>query len=220
MEVKYENGYGIVDGIKFRKDKHTGYYLSALINGKRKRLHRYMYEKYKGNIPNGYQVHHIDQNKDNNETDNLIAMPNQEHKLLHGRELTNEQREFYRKNMDEKARPKAIEWHKSEEAIEWHKEQYKRTLGARKPTTLICEQCGNEYQIVFNGTNRFCSNKCKSAWRRRSGVDNETRKCVTCGNEYECKKYSRRTKCENCTPERYKKNREGRCLQPRSTINA
>lgn len=207
MEIIYENDYAIVDSLRFRKDKKTGYYLSTYINGKRYRLHRYLYEKYKGNIPKGYEVHHKDHNKDNNNLNNLVLLSTKEHKLLHGRELTKEQREFYKNNLNEKARPKAIEWHKSEEAKEWHKEQYKKTLGNRKPQKLICEQCGKEYEIITNGTNRFCSNKCKSAWRRESGVDNEERKCVLCEQTFLCNKYSKKTKCDNCTPKRYKKNR-------------
>ena len=207
MEIIYENDYAIVDSLRFRKDKKTGYYLSTYINGKRYRLHRYLYEKYKGNIPKGYEVHHKDHNKDNNNLNNLVLLSTKEHKLLHGRELTKEQREFYKNNLNEKARPKAIEWHKSEEAKEWHKEQYKKTLGNRKPQKLICEQCGKEYEVINNGTNRFCSNKCKSAWRRESGIDNETRKCIICGEEYICNKYSKKAKCDNCTPNQYKKNR-------------
>lgn len=207
MEIIYENDYAIVDSLRFRKDKKTGYYLSTYINGKRYRLHRYLYEKYKGNIPKGYEVHHKDHNKDNNNLNNLVLLSTKEHKLLHGRELTKEQREFYKNNLNEKARPKAIEWHKSEEAKEWHKEQYKKTLGNRKPQKLICEQCGKGYEIITNGTNRFCSNKCKSAWRRESGVDNEERKCVLCEQTFLCNKYSKKTKCDNCTPKRYKKNR-------------
>lgn len=207
MEIIYENDYAIVDSLRFRKDKKTGYYLSTYINGKRYRLHRYLYEKYKGNIPKGYEVHHKDHNKDNNNLNNLVLLSTKEHKLLHGRELTKEQRKFYKNNLNEKARPKAIEWHKSEEAKEWHKEQYKKTLGNRKPQKLICEQCGKEYEVINNGTNRFCSNKCKSAWRRESGIDNETRKCIICGEEYICNKYSKKAKCDNCTPNQYKKNR-------------
>ena len=36
VEIKYENGYAIVDNLKFKKDKKTGYYLSTYIEGKRK----------------------------------------------------------------------------------------------------------------------------------------------------------------------------------------
>lgn len=207
MEIKYENGYAIVDNLKFKKDKKTGYYLSTYINGKRYRLHRYLYENYKGKIPKGCEVHHIDHNKDNNDLDNLVLLTTKEHRIVHGKELTDELREFYRNNINENARPKAIQWHKSKKAKEWHKEQYKISLGARKPEKLICEQCGKEYEVINNGTNRFCSNKCKSAWRRESGIDNETRKCIICGEEYICNKYSKKAKCDNCTPNQYKKNR-------------
>lgn len=207
MEIKYENGYAIVDNLKFKKDTKSGYYLSTYINGKRYRLHRYLYEKYKGDIPKGCEVHHIDHNKDNNDLNNLILLTKKEHKILHGRELTEKQREFYRKNLNENVRPKAIKWHKSEEAKEWHREQYKKTLGNRKPQKFKCKYCGIEYESMNNGINSFCSNKCKSAWRRESGIDNEPRKCIICGEEFICNKYSKKGKCNNCTPNKYKKNR-------------
>lgn len=35
------------------------------------------------NIPEGYEVHHIDANRDNNHCDNLIALPRFFHKTLH-----------------------------------------------------------------------------------------------------------------------------------------
>ena len=44
--VEYlENGdLALYNGYKFRKDKRTGYYLSSrIINGKRRRLHVYIY---------------------------------------------------------------------------------------------------------------------------------------------------------------------------------
>jgi hypothetical protein len=70
--IIYENGYAIVNNLKFRKDKKTGYYLCGkLVNGKRPRLHRYIWELFNGTIPKGYDVHHKDHNKDNNEINNL-----------------------------------------------------------------------------------------------------------------------------------------------------
>lgn len=199
MEIEYKNGYGTIDNIKFKKDKKTGYYLSGVVNGKRVRLHRYVWEKYNGKIPKGYDIHHIDHNKDNNEINNLEIISSRTHKKIHGIEMTEEQRERRRKNLNENARPKAIEWHKSDRAKEFHKEQYKVSLGALKPIKLICEYCGKEYYKVSCGTNRFCSNNCKSAYRRKSGVDNETRKCIKCGKEYTCNKYSCRKMCKDCS---------------------
>lgn len=199
--IEYKDGYAIIDGYKFRKDKKTGYYLSNSINGKRYRLHRYIYQKYNGEIPKGYDIHHIDKNKDNNEIENLQLLERNMHKQKHAKDITKEQREFYRKNMNEKARPKAIEWHQSIIGREWHKEQYKKTLANKKILIkkFICEYCGKEYTAITNGTNRFCSNNCKSAYRRKTGIDNEIRKCIKCNKEFIVNKYSYRKYCEKCT---------------------
>ena len=60
------------NGLKFNRDDKTGYYLSTTnVNGKRKRLHRYVWECNYGEIPKGYHIHHIDENKGNNSIENL-----------------------------------------------------------------------------------------------------------------------------------------------------
>lgn len=208
MNIIYKDGYGIANGIKFRKDKKTGYYLSGVINGKRKRLHRYVWEQINGEIPKGYDIHHIDHNKDNNDISNLELLASIRHKQVHGMELTKEQRNEYTKILEEKARPKAIEWHKSKEGIKWHKEQYKISLGNIKPQQFTCMNCGKVFDAYSNGKNKYCSEKCCSAYRRKSGIDNEKRKCIICGSEFECNRYSKKQKCDNCIPQKYKKNRK------------
>lgn len=60
-----DNGdLAIFDGLSFRKDKKTGYYLNAKTH---KRLHVYVWEHFNGTIPKGYEIHHKDFNKKNNE---------------------------------------------------------------------------------------------------------------------------------------------------------
>lgn len=208
--IKYENGYAIVDGYKFRKDFKTGYYLSGSIKGKRYRLHRYIYEKYKGKIPKGYEIHHIDKNKDNNTIENLQLLTSKKHKEIHSKNMTIEQRLYYKKLMNTIVRPKAITWHKSKVGREWHKEQYKISLGKSQNLRIriICENCGKEFKTVNNGTNRFCSNNCKTAYRKKSGIDDETRKCIKCGRTYIVNKYSKRKYCYNCIA---KKSRRNQC---------
>jgi hypothetical protein len=197
--IVYENNYAIVDGYKFNKDKQTGYYLSTnKINGRRQRLHRYIYEKYYGKIPKGYDVHHIDHNKDNNEISNLKLVTAKEHQEIHARELTEEQRNKMRENMNLKARPKAIEWHKSKEGREWHKKQYEVSLANREPVEFICLNCGKKFMHVRNANNKFCGNNCKSAYRRKLGVDNIERECIICGNKFTINKYHKRKTCDNC----------------------
>ena len=46
-------------------------------------LHREVYEKYHGRIPEGYVIHHLDGNKTNNTPENLIALTKNDHTRLH-----------------------------------------------------------------------------------------------------------------------------------------
>lgn len=188
--------YVEVDGYKFCRDDKTGYYLSSSdINGKRKRLHIYVWEKYNGTVPDGYHIHHIDFDKSNNDISNLQLMKQFDHLSLHGK-YNPEQK---RANLLKYAVPASKEWHASEEGHEWHvkhaKEVAEKTF-AEKTTTLVCKNCGEEFQAydVCSKRNDFCSGKCKAAWRRKSGVDDEQRFCIYCGKEFTINKYAK-TKC-------------------------
>lgn len=199
MNITYKNNYALVNGMKFLKD-NSGYYLSTKIykNNRRIRLHRYIWEQYNGEIPKDYEIHHIDHNKDNNDISNLEMLTKEEHKKRHNEEISDNVKEKYRINLEKNARPKAIEWHKSNKGKEWHKEQYKISLGNQKPKKFICDYCGKEYETLDKGINRFCSNNCKSAYRRKMGIDNINRICIVCGNEFIVNKYSKKVKCDNC----------------------
>jgi hypothetical protein len=48
-----------------------------------KRLHRLIYERYIGPIPKGYDVHHIDGNKQRNCLSNLELISHRAHVALH-----------------------------------------------------------------------------------------------------------------------------------------
>lgn len=199
----------VFDGLSFRKDKKTGYYLNAKTH---KRLHVYVWEHYNGSIPIGYHVHHKDFNKSNNDIDNLILLTAQEHSALHGDSWNNERYAKQIKNLNENARPKANEWHKSEVGREWHKEHYKKMKdNLYQKKFFICEECGKRFESVDHGNNKFCSNACRAANRRKSGVDNEQRKCEWCGNIFEVNKYAKtRTCCRACRNKLYwdKKHKE------------
>lgn len=182
----------IVDGMSFVRSGRDYYYNSH----KRIYLHRYLWEKENGKIPEGYQIHHKDHNILNNSLDNLELVKSGEHQKMHGAELTDEQREWRRNNLIENAVPVASEWHKSVEGKEWHKKLYekiKHKLLLKKE--FKCEVCSEKFLAVDNGQIRFCSNKCKSKWRRDSGIDNEQRNCIWCDSEYIVNKYSKSTYC-------------------------
>ena len=170
------------NGIKFTLDEHTGYYKHITTF-----MHRYVWEHYNGKIPEGCEIHHKDLNRNNNDISNLECLSKSEHKKLHADLLTDEQREWRRNNLNNTARPKAIEWHKSEEGKEWHKLQYERTKDAlHRQYEKTCINCGK----VFLGKikTKYCSNACKSAYRRKTGVDLVPAVCICCGKYFKTDK--------------------------------
>lgn len=54
------------------------------------------------------------------------------------------------------------------------------------------------------GPKRFCSNNCKAKWRREQGIDDETRKCEYCDEEFKVNKYSKKRFCSrSCSKKQY-----------------
>lgn len=64
------------NGLKFTL-KNTGYY--ALSVNDRCLMHRYVWEKEKGKIPKGWDIHHINGIKSDNRIENLECLPKSEH---------------------------------------------------------------------------------------------------------------------------------------------
>ena len=64
---------------------HTlrGYLRTADRQGRSCRVHRGCWEAYRGAIPKGYVIHHIDEDQLNNTIGNLACMTNSEHARLH-----------------------------------------------------------------------------------------------------------------------------------------
>lgn len=181
-----------MDGMEFTQSSRVYYYNSA----NRIYLHRYIWEKEHGSIPRGFEIHHIDGDAENNDLSNLTLLTADEHKAHHANLITDERREFLKRNMEEKARPAAIEWHKSESGREWHKEHYEEMKHLlHKKGTFVCESCGCSYETTDTKANRFCSNACKSKWRRDNGVDDVTRQCPVCKESFQANKYSKKVCC-------------------------
>lgn len=155
-----------------------------------KRLHRAVWEYHNGEIPKGYHVHHKDGNVSNNQLENLMLLDPSYHLSLHGKDPQKfEYQHRHIKEMQEQAK----EWHRSEEGREWHRKHGKDTWQAHEQQTYICSFCGKEFQtlnVYGDHQNRFCSNKCRAAFRRASGVDDEDRTCEYCGKTFRANKYT------------------------------
>ena len=178
------------NGIKFTKDDKTGYYLNSSI---RKRLHRYVWELHYGEIPEGYHIHHIDFDKSNNDISNLQLMSKEEHMQLHGELNKGVCSDNMRQNLNN-IRHLTKEWHSSDEGHNWHKEHYKTSLGKKEYVEIKCDCCGETF-MSRGSRPRFCSNKCKSKYRRIHKLDYITETCVICGKEFSKSKYSKGVTC-------------------------
>lgn len=64
------------DGKKFTL-RANGYY--ELTTGERTLMHRYIWEKEVGPIPEGWDIHHKDEDKTHNELNNFECLPKAEH---------------------------------------------------------------------------------------------------------------------------------------------
>lgn len=151
-------------GLRFYRDPDSGYY------GRRYPrsvfMHRYVWERHNGAIPDGYHVHHIDHDKSNNRLENLELLSASEHSSMHSRESEWVGSEANRKQLVEAAK-KAVAWHKSEEGRAWHSEHARKCMENRPRHRKICCECGSDYESVWPRA-MFCGANCKRrAYKRR-----------------------------------------------------
>ena len=109
--------------------------------------------------------------------------------------MTAERREWARGNFNRNARPKAIEWHKSKEGRAWHSMHAKEVTKNMKKKKYICIQCNLAFYKKPLGENRFCTNACKSRYRRAMGFDDIERLCLNCNKPFTSNKYGKTYNC-------------------------
>lgn len=73
------------DGHLITFSSNTGY-PTIHVGGKNVLLHRYIWEKYHGVIPDGYEIHHKDKNRHNYDPDNLELVSIVDHHRNHALE--------------------------------------------------------------------------------------------------------------------------------------
>lgn len=152
------------------------YYCGTYFQRKGKRLHRAVWEHHNGQIPKGYHIHHKDEDRRNNNIENLELVLGNDHLKHH---MSKEERKEQSRRSVKKAIESAPAWHHSEEGRVWHSKQSKESWKSREYRTYICTYCGKEYQtkyIYSQGSNHFCHNNCKAAFRRQRTRNGEIEK--------------------------------------------
>lgn len=189
--------YIIYDNRKFTLESRWKKYYGGRVDGVRWALHRYKYTKEVGPIPEGWHIHHKDYNPHNNDISNLQALSPEDHAAFHlpSKELI---RKWQSAGIKE-----APVWHASEDGATWHKQHYKEKLKSIWEVRVKCNcaNCNSEMESKRKKVNTFCSNKCKSAWRRKNKPDKKIVLCPVCQKEFETLKYLPNTYCsKECKP--------------------
>lgn len=176
------------DGVSYYR---CGYYFQR----KGKRLHRAVWEYHNGAIPSGYEVHHADGDRANNDIENLRLLTEAEHGRLH---MSTPERKEKSRDSIAKASERAKAWHSTPEGAKFHSEHAKQYWENAGENAYICAYCGKEFlsrSVRRQEGNRFCCAKHRAYWRKRQGIDNETRVCPVCGEEFTVNKYAKNQYC-------------------------
>ena len=142
-------------------------------------LHRAIWAKLNGPIPEGLHIHHIDGDSFNNSPENLEPISASEHCRIHTLKLI---RSGKLHPPSQIALKRAAEWHKSDEGIKWHRQHGKSTWPKHRWVEVPCQNCGLPFFTPFPSRAKWCSFSCKAFGRDkakgriRSGVRFNRRK--------------------------------------------
>jgi HNH endonuclease len=153
------------------------------------RLHVLVWTTANGRPPqSGYDIHHKDEDRANNQPWNLEEKQKSVHISEHFKGKS--------KDLTAQALEAAKAWHGSEEGAEWHRKHYEKFADRmHQRGEFTCAHCGQKFETEITGKNRFCSNKCKTRWRFLSGIDDEDRSCLVCGNAFRANRYIKKKTC-------------------------
>jgi len=76
---KGENHWNWKGGIYI--NPHNGYCYFSTAKNRKRLVHRVVWEKHFGKIPKGYEIHHKNGNKQDNEIENLEILPHKKHQF-------------------------------------------------------------------------------------------------------------------------------------------
>ena len=156
-------------------------------------LHRCVWESINGPVPAGMHIHHRDGNPANNDISNLECVSPIEHGARH---KWSEDRKAKQRPHLAAIRPLAAAWHRTDAGAALHRELGKIAWGNFVPVEKPCGHCAKPFlPRKIGNVDIYCSNACRAAARRASGVDNETRICDHCGAEFIANRYAKTQTC-------------------------
>lgn len=180
-------------GEKFFVQSSGRYYSSGRKGrGRERLLHRRIWADTFGPIPEGLDVHHLDENWRNNGVGNLSLVLSEGHKSFHMTKLMAEpERRAAAIQTLRDYSEKAAEWHASPEGREWHSKNAIQAWAKREAVPAVCTVCAKAYETYFESRSRFCSNKCEQQ-EARERHKTATGDCVQCGEAFTYNRFQKR----------------------------
>jgi hypothetical protein len=170
----------------------TGRYFSSGRHGKHAKerlLHRRVWIDNFGPIPEGVEIHHLDENWRNNDPKNLELKSSVKHRSEHmqARMADPEFRARALQALTDSS-TLAAEWHASPEGRAWHSQNAIQAWEKRKPISATCKVCAKTYEAYVASRSRFCSNACeqKEGYQRHKTAQGT---CLQCGAAFTFNKY-------------------------------
>jgi len=171
-------------------------------------LHQEIWKSVNGEIPEGHEIHHVDGNPLNNDIPNLQCVSIHDHKGFHL--VKSDSWKEKNKQSVIKAVEAARQWSHTDIGrafrkklapiigkLAWENAEYK---------SYTCVVCGSEFKsrTMQNDYAKFCSNNCKSKYRRDSHVDDIEFVCQWCGKTFMADKYAKSKTCSRKCGARYR----------------
>lgn len=159
-------------------------------------LHRQTFIDNYGPIPEGHDIHHIDEDTLNNHPSNLEAIEKSKHRRHHQTKrmadpISRAKSVAGLRNNSHKA----AAWHASEEGLKWHSQNGIRAWDNREKIVKRCKLCEQEFETFLHKKGECCSNKCWQRFRYKEKKDFETRICIQCNKEFSIRKYEKPLSC-------------------------
>ena len=176
-------------GKKYYYRSNAGYFYGK-IGTKTVSLHREVWKHFFGDIPEGFVIHHIDNDKSNNNIENLKLMSRSEHTRNHNSGVC---RAMMKTFVCEYC-GKEFESHDVGRNKFCSQTCNVKAFRLRHPMEKTCAYCGKIF-ITYNKKTRYCSNRCESC--ARYSDRREDRICPVCGKSFSTTKIKDQKCCSH-----------------------
>ena len=170
------------DGVVFHTDR-SGHYVTASTG-----IHRFVWQYYHGEIPDGYHIHHVDENKTNNAVENLQCMTKQDHQSLHNKQP------FYEERVCRTCGKIFIVQKACQKLAMYCSKK------CQSKVNRICSLCGEEFLTTSYKPAEHCrSSARKVSWEKRRAQNpirpSCQKRCPICGKSFVVKPGHEKTQC-------------------------